>query len=82
MRAPGGGASYLGVGRAGSGTLPPPTSILWGVRPGPTTHWLWVRGVWAWGRVTLPGCGVSGFGRSPTPDHSSFRAFGRGPLPT
>ena len=30
----------------------------------------------------LPGCGVSGVGRSPTPDHSSFRACGRGPLPT
>ena len=30
----------------------------------------------------LPGCGASGVGRSPLPDHSSFRAFGRGPLPT
>ena len=79
-----------------------------GVRPGPTTHWLWVRGVRAWGPVTdpiarapaswlcalwgrheaaregrlLPGCGASGVGRSPTPDHSSFRACGQGPLPT
>ena len=79
-----------------------------GVRPGPTTHWLWVRGVRAWGPVTnptartlaswlcalwgrhegarggrlLPGCGASGVGRSPTPDHSSVRACGRGPLPT
>ena len=75
-----------------------------GVRPGPTTHWLWVRGVRAWGPVTnptaralaccrgrhegarggrpLPGCGASGVGRSPTPDLSSFRACGRGPLPT
>ena len=26
----------------------------------------------------LPGCGASGVGRSPTPDHSSFRACGRG----
>ena len=25
-----------------------------GVRPGPTTHWLWVRGVRAWGPVTNP----------------------------
>ena len=25
-----------------------------GVRPGPTTHWMWVRGVRAWGRVTNP----------------------------
>ena len=30
----------------------------------------------------LPGCGASGVGRSPIPDHSSFRACGRGPLPT
>ena len=82
--------------------------VLLGVQPGPTTHWLWVRGVRAWGPVTspgarapaswlcalwgrhegarvgrlLPGCGASGVGRSPTPDHSSFRACGRGPLPT
>ena len=79
-----------------------------GVRPGPTTHWLWVRGVRAWEPVTnptaralaswlcalwgrhegawgghlLPGCGASGVGRSPTPDVSSVRACGRGPLPT
>ena len=77
------------------------------VRPGPTTHWLWVRGVRARGPVTnptarsfaswpcalwgrhegarggrlLPGCGASGDGRSPTPDLSSVRACGRGPLP-
>ena len=25
-----------------------------GVPPGPTTHWLWVRGVRAWGPVTNP----------------------------
>ena len=30
----------------------------------------------------LPGCGAPGPGSSPTPDHSSFRACGRGPLPT
>ena len=79
-----------------------------GMRPGPTTYWLWVRGVPARGPVTnptvralasclcalwgrhedsrggrlLPGCGASGDGRSPTPDHSSVRACGRGPLPT
>ena len=29
----------------------------------------------------LPGCRASGVGRSPTPDQSSFRACGRGPLP-
>ena len=28
--------------------------VLAGVRPGPTTHWLWVRGVRAWGPVTNP----------------------------
>ena len=82
--------------------------VLSGVRPGRTTHWLWMRGVQAWGPVTnsaagalaswlcalwgrhegaqggrlLPGCGASGIGSSPSPDHSSFRACGRGPLPT
>ena len=79
-----------------------------GVRPGPITHCLWVRGVRArepvtdptartlaswrcalWGRHEgargghlLPGCGASGVGRLPTPDHSSVRACGRGPLHT
>ena len=28
--------------------------VLSGVRPGPTTHWLWVRGMPAWGPVTNP----------------------------
>ena len=46
MRAPGGGggASRLGVGRPGSGALPPPTARPLGGLPGPTTHWLWVQG--------------------------------------
>ena len=39
-----GGASCLGVGRPGSGALPPPTARPLGGLPGPTTHWLWVRG--------------------------------------
>ena len=39
-----GGASCLGVGRPGSGALPPPTARPPGGLPGPTTHWLWVRG--------------------------------------
>ena len=39
-----GGASCLGVGRPASGTLPPPTARPLGGLPGPTTHWLWVRG--------------------------------------
>ena len=43
-RAPGGGASCLGVGRPGSGALPPPTAHPPGGLPVPTTHWLWVRG--------------------------------------
>ena len=44
MRVPGGCASCLGVGRLGSGALPPPTARPLGGLPGPTTHWLWVRG--------------------------------------
>ena len=40
----GGGASCLGVGRPVSGALPPPTARPLGGLPGPTTHWLWVRG--------------------------------------
>ena len=44
MRVPGGGASCLGVGRPGSGALPPLTARPLGGLPGPTTHWLWVRG--------------------------------------
>ena len=43
-RAPAGGASCLGVGRPGSGALPAPTARSLGGLPGPTTHWLWVRG--------------------------------------
>ena len=53
-RAPGRGASCLGVGRPGSGALPPPTARPLGGLPGPTTHWLWVREVRAWGPVTSP----------------------------
>ena len=44
LRAPGGGASSLGVGRPGSGALPGQTACLLGGLPGSTTHWLWVRG--------------------------------------
>ena len=53
-RAPGGGTSCLGVGHPGSGALPTPTACPWSVRPGPATHLLWVRGLWAWGPVTDP----------------------------
>ena len=38
-------------GRALSDFRPP---VLWGVQPVPTTHWLRVRGLWAWGPVTNP----------------------------
>ena len=41
---PGGGTSCLGVGRPGSGALPPPTARPLGRLPGPTTNLLWVRG--------------------------------------
>ena len=39
-----GGASCLGVGRPVSGALPPLTARPPGALPGPTTHWLSVRG--------------------------------------
>ena len=54
MRVSGGGASCLGVGRPGSGALPSPTARPLGGLPGPTTHWLWVGGVRAWGPITNP----------------------------
>ena len=57
MRAPGGGASLPGCGASGDGRSPTPdlSSGCSGVRPGPAnTHWLWVRGVRAWGPVTNP----------------------------
>ena len=42
----------LGVrGRALSHPRP---LVLLGVQPGPTTHWLWLRGLRAWGPVTNP----------------------------
>ena len=63
-RAPGGGASCLGVGRPGSGALPPPTARPLGGLPGHTTHWLWVRG----------GCGPGD--PSPTPQRALLRAVG------
>ena len=47
-------ASCLGVRRLGSGALPPPTARPLGVRPGPTTHWLWVRGARPWEPLTNP----------------------------
>ena len=71
------GAHYplaVGAGGAGVGNRHQPHSarscVLWGRHEG------------ARGGRHLPRCGASGVGRSPTPDHSSFRACSRGPLPT
>ena len=76
-RAPGGGASCLGVGCLGLGALPPPTARPLGGLPGPTIHWLWVRGgagvgtrhqphsarsCVLWGGMRVPGGGASGLG--------------------
>ena len=108
-RAPGGGASCLGVGQPGTGALPPRTSRFFGCgagarfplavgsggcgrgNPSPTPQRALLRASLARcgggtrapgeGRL-LPGCGASGDGRSPGPYLSSFRACGRGPLPT
>ena len=43
-RAPGGRRLLPGRGASGVGRSPTPNRRPWGVRPGPTTHWLWVRG--------------------------------------
>ena len=104
-----GGAPLAWVPGVRGGALSQPQLIVpSGVRPGPTTHWLWVRGMRAWGHVTNPTaralaswlCALWGrhegapwgeplawvwgvrVARSPTPDHSSFQACDRGPLPT
>ena len=80
---PSGRAAGAGVGRPGSGALPPPTARPLGGLPGP----VWgVRGralshpqlpaLWAGCRGR---CGASGFGRSPTPNCPlSGRAAGAG----
>ena len=50
-----GGAPLAWVwGVRGRALSQPRPLILLGVWPGPTTHWLWVRGVLAWGPVTNP----------------------------
>ena len=54
MRMHGGGATCLGVGRLGSGALPPQTARSLGGLPGPTTHWLWLRGAAAMGTRHQP----------------------------
>ena len=104
-----GGAPLAWVSGAMGRALSHPRPLVFSeVQPGPTTHWLWVRGVRAWGPVTnptaralaswlcalcgrqegagrgrlSPGCWASEVERSPTADHSSFRACGESPLPT
>ena len=47
----GGPLAWASVDRALSHPRPP---VFWSVRPGPTTHWLWVQGVRVWGPVTNP----------------------------
>ena len=50
-----GGAPLAWVwGVRGRALSHPPPLVRSGVRLGPTTHWLWVRGVRAWGPVTNP----------------------------
>ena len=49
--------------------------------PSPTPQRALLRAVGPRGGRLLPGCGASGVGRSPTPDHSSVRACVRGPVP-
>ena len=48
------GVTCQGVGHGWLGAHPRPTARLWGVRPGPATHWLRVRGFSASGPVTKP----------------------------
>ena len=59
IRVPGRGASCLGVGRPGSGALPSLTARPLGGLPGPTTHWLWVRGSAGVGTRHQPHCARS-----------------------
>ena len=54
MRVPGGAPRTWVRGIRGRALSHPPPLVLSGVRPGPTTHWLWVRGMRAWGPVTNP----------------------------
>ena len=51
---PGGAPPAWVWGVRGRALSHPRPLVLPGMRPGPTTHWLWVRGVRAWGPVTNP----------------------------
>ena len=42
------------LGDGGRALSNPHPLVRSGVRPGPTTHWLWVRGLRAWGPITKP----------------------------
>ena len=54
MRVPGGGPLAWVWGVRGRALSHPRPLVRSGVRPGPTTHWLWVPQVRAWGPVTNP----------------------------
>ena len=55
MKVPGGGVPLAWMwGAWGQALSRPRPLVLSGVRPGPTTHWLWVRRVRVWGPVTNP----------------------------
>ena len=51
---PGGAPLACVPGIRGRALSHPQLPVISGVRPEPTTHWLWVRGEWAWGPVTNP----------------------------
>ena len=54
MRLPGGAPLAWVWGVRGRALSQPPPLVLPGVRPGPTTHWLWVREMQARGPITNP----------------------------
>ena len=54
MRVPGGAPSAWVWGVRGRALSHPRPLVLSGVQAGPTTHWLWVRGMRARGPVTNP----------------------------
>ena len=54
MRVPGGAPLAWVWGVRGRALSHPRPLVLSDVRPRPTTHWLWVRGVRVWGPVTYP----------------------------
>ena len=60
---PAGGASCLGVGRAGLNALTPPAARHWGVQPGPATHWPWEWCAGSGGPVLLGSSSSAAFRR-------------------